>query len=156
MKRLFTFLAITALLLTSSACSAKKPPEQAVVKSKNVLSALRDIRAAYEKKDLSSFMDNVAPDYQDREALSRSLAAVFLNNRTIHFNIQYTKMLITVEEKGPIKAAFNWDGEWLAAAGTMQKDGGRVTLAFDPGSFKLVSIDGKDPFVPLPAEMPGK
>lgn len=156
MKRLFTLLAIAALLFTTSACSEKKPPEQAAVKSKNLLSALRAIGKAYEKKDLSSFMDNVAPGYQNREALSRSLAAVFLKNETIHFNIQYTKMLILVEEKGPIKATFNWDGEWLAVGGTTQKNGGRVTLVFDPGSFKLMSLDGKDPFVPLPVEMPGK
>jgi hypothetical protein len=156
MKRLFTLLAIAALLFTTSACGGKKPPAQTAVRSKNILAALRDISKAYEKKDLSSFMDNVAPGYQDREALSRSLSAVFLKNETIHFNIQYTKMLITVEEKGPIKATFNWDGEWLAVGGTTQKNGGRVTLVFDPGSFKLISIDGKDPFVPLPVEMPGK
>ena len=156
MKRLFTLLAIAALLFTTSACSEKKPLEPAAVKGKNVLSTLRDMRSAYEKKDLSSFMDNVAPGYQDREAFSRSLAALFLKTETIHFNIQFTKMLITVEEKGPIKATFNWDGEWLAVGGTTQKNGGLVTLVFEPGSFKLMSIDGKDPFVPLPVLMPGK
>ena len=156
MKRLFALLAIAALLFTTSACSEKKPPEPAAVKSKNVLSALRDIRAAYEKKDLSSFMDNVAPGYQGREALSRSLEAVFLQNETIHFNIQYTKMIIMVDEKGPIKTTFNWDGEWRAVGGTTQKNSGRVTLLFDPGSFKLMSINGKDPFVPQPSETPGK
>ena len=156
MKRLAALLAITVLLFTASACSGKKPPDQSAIKSKNVLSALRDIRSAYEKKDLSSFMDKVAPGYQDREALSRSLASVFLKNETIRFNIQFTKMYILVQEKGPIKATFNWDGEWLAVGGTIQKNGGRVTLALDPESFKLMSIDGKDPFVPLPVEMPGK
>ena len=44
MKRLFALLSITALLFTTSACSAKKPPEQAAIKSKNILSALRDMR----------------------------------------------------------------------------------------------------------------
>ncbi len=156
MKRLFSLLAILALLFTPSACSSKKTPDQSSIRTKNVLSSLRDIGKAYEKKDLSSFMDNVAPGYQDREALSKSLAAVFLKNETIRFNIQYTKMLILVEEKGPIKATFNWDGEWLAVGGTTQKNGGRVTLVFDPGSFKLMSIDGKNPFVPLPVELPGK
>ena len=156
MKRLFALLFIAALLFTTSACSEKKPPQPAAIKGRNVLSALRDMRSAYEKKDLSSFMDNVAPAYQDRDALSRSLAAVFLKNETIHFNIQYTKMLIMVEEKGTIKTTFNWDGEWLAFGGTTQKNGGRVTLAFDPGSFKLMSIDGKNPFVPQPVETPGK
>jgi hypothetical protein len=101
-------------------------------------------------------MANVAPGYKDREALSSSLASVFSKNETIRFNIQYTKMLIMVEEKGPIRTTFNWDGEWHAVGGATQKNGGRVTLVFDPGSFKLVSIDGKDPFVPLPVEQPGK
>ncbi len=157
MKQLLSLLAIIALLIiTTSACSSKKTPDQSSIKTKNILSALRDIGKAYEKKDLSSFMDNVAPGYQDREALSSALAAVFLKNETIRFNIQYTKMLIMVQEKGPIKATLNWDGEWLAVGGTTQKNGGRVTLVFDPGSFKLMSIDGKNPFVPLPVELPGK
>ena len=156
MNRIVSLLAITLLLLTASACSAKKPPDQSALKGRSVLSALKDLRTAYEKKDLSSFMNNVAPGYQDREAFSKSLADVFLKNETIHFNIQYTKMLITVEEKGPIKAAFNWDGEWIAIGGTTLKNGGRVTLVFEPGSFKLMSIEGKDPFVPQPVEMPGK
>ena len=156
MKRLFTLLTITALLFTTSACSAKKTPDQSAVKGRNILAVLKDMRSAYEKKDLSSFMDNVAPGYQDRDALSKSLADVFLKNETIHFNIQYTKMLITVEEKGSIKTTFNWDGEWIAGGGTTQKNGGRVTLVFGPGNSKLMSIEGKDPFVPQPVEMPGK
>lgn len=156
MKRLFTLLAITALLLTTSACSAKKSPDPSAIKGKSVLSALRDLRSAYEKRDRSSFMNNVAQGYPDREALAKSLADVFLKNETIHFNIQYTKMLIMVEEKGPIKATFNWDGAWIAAGGSTQKNGGRVTLVFENKDFKLMSIEGKDPFVPLPVEMPGK
>ena len=152
MNRMLSLLAVTALLFTASACGGKKPPEQTAVRSKNVLSALRNISAAYEKKDLSSFMANVAPAYRGREALSNSLAAVFSKHEAIHFNIQYTRMLIMVEEKGLIKASFNWDGEWLAKEGTTQKNGGRVTLVFEPESFKLVSIDGKNPFVPQPGE----
>ena len=42
------------------------------------------------------------------------LQPCFSKNETIRFNIQYTKMLIMVEDKGPIKTSFNWDGEWLA------------------------------------------
>jgi hypothetical protein len=156
MNRIVSLLALTALLLVAPACSGNNPPDPSAVKGKNVLSALRDIRSAYEKKDLSSFMGNVAPGYQDREALSRSLADVFLKNETIRFNIQYTKMLILVEEKGTITATFNWDGEWIAVGGTTQKNGGRVTLVFETGSFKLISIEGKDPFVPQAVEMPGK
>jgi len=156
MNRIVSLLALSALLFVAPACSEKKLPEQAAVKTKNVLSTLRDLGAAYVKKDLSSFMANVAPAYSGRETFSKSLATVFSKNETIRFNIQYTKMLITVEEKGNIKTTCNWDGEWHAVEGTTQKNGGRVTLVFEPGSFKLLSIDGKDPFVPQPVEMPGK
>jgi hypothetical protein len=156
MKRLLSLLAITIIIFTASACGGKKPPEQAAVKSKNVLSALRDMGRAYEKKDLTSFMADVSPVYGDREVFSKSLSVVFSRYETIHFNIQYTKMLIMVEEKGRIKAAFNWDAEWLVAGGTAQKNGGRVTLVFEPENFKLLSIDGKNPFVPQPVETPGK
>lgn len=155
MNRIASFLALFALLLVAPACSEKKPPEQAVIKTKNALSSLRDLGAAYEKKDLSAFMANVASAYDGREAYSKSLAAVFSKNDSIRFNIQYAKMLIMAEESGRIKTTFNWDGEWHAVDGTNQKNGGRVTLIFETGSFKLLSIDGKDPFVPQPVELPG-
>ena len=156
MNRILSLLAITAFLITSSACSGKKPLEPSALKSKNVLSVLRDMNIAYEKKDPASFMANVSPVFQDREQFSTSLSAVFSKFESIRFNIQYSRMLIMVEDKGPIKATFNWDAEWLSAGGTLVKNGGRITLVFEPGSFKLVSIDGKNPFIPQQGELPGK
>ena len=149
MSRMLSFLTILSLLLTSTACSAKKPLEPSALKSKNVLSALRALSASYEKKDLSAFLSDVSDGFRERETFAQSLTTVFAKYEAIQFNIQYTKMLIMIEEKGQIRTAFNWDAEWLAAGGAMQKNGGRVTFAFDPGSFKLQSIDGKNPFVPV-------
>jgi len=156
MNRILIFIITVMLLVTSTSSCAKKAPEQTAVKSKNVLAALRDLSKAYEKKDLAAFMAGVAPGYRDRDALAKSVNEVFAKYETIHFNIQYNRMLIMVEEKGMTKAVFNWDAEWLAAGGALQKNGGRITLVFEPGSVKLVSIDGKNPFVPQPGEMPGK
>jgi hypothetical protein len=156
MKHILIFTLASLLLIASTSCSGKKAPEQTAVKSKNVLAALRDLSRAYEKKDLAAFMSGVAPAHKDRDALAKSVGEVFAKYETIHFNIQYTRMLIMVEEKGATKAAFNWDGEWIATGGALLKNGGRVTLVFEPGSVKLVSIDGKNPFVPQPGEMPGK
>lgn len=156
MNRILSLLVLTALLFTASACSGKKPPEQTAVRSKNVLTVLRDMNRSYENKDLSAFMANVSPNYQARDTLSRSLATVFSKYESIHFNIQYSRMLIMIDEKGLAKASFNWDAEWLAIGGTTQKNGARVTLVFEAGTFKLLSIDGMNPFVPQPAEMPGK
>jgi hypothetical protein len=148
MSRILSLLTIAALLFTASACSSKKPLEQSAIRGKNVLSVLRELNASYEKKDHRAFMSDVSGGFRDREAFSKSLIAVFAKYDTIHLNIQFTKMLIMIEEKGQIRATFNWDAEWLAAGGATQKNGGRVTLVFEPGSFKLQSIDGKNPFVP--------
>jgi len=155
MKRILSFLILTAVLITQTACSSKKPPEQTAVKSKSILSVVRDLNTTYEKKSLDSFMAEVAPSFPDREPFSRSLASVFSKYETIHFNIQYTKMIIMIENKGLTRASFNWDAEWIAAGGLSQKNGGRVTLVFEPGTFKLRAIDGKNPFLPQAPDIPG-
>ena len=155
MNRILSFTLIAAVIFSFSACSSKKPPEQAAVKSKNVLSVLRDMSKTYEQKDLSAFLSNVSDKYQNRDSFSKTLTSVFSRYETIHFNIQYTKMLILIEEKGQTRATFTWDAEWTAAGGAAMKDGGRVTLVFEPGAFKLSSIDGKNPFLAQPGETPG-
>jgi hypothetical protein len=148
MNRILVLLFTTMLLFTVTACSEKKLPAVAAAKSKNMLAVLRDLDDTYQKKDLAGFMAQVAPLYPEREALSSSLAAVFSKYETVSLNIQYTKMLILIEDKGKVRTTFNWDGTWHKAGGDVQKDGGRVTLIFAPGDFKLLAIDGKSPFVP--------
>jgi hypothetical protein len=148
MNRTLSLVMITAFLFTVSACGEKKPPDPSALKSKNVLSVLRDMAQSYEKKALDSFMSSVADGYPERESFSSALASIFANYEAIHFNIQYTKMNILVQDRGPIKVSCNWDAEWLASKGTSQKSGGRITFAFDPGNFKLVAIEGKNPFIP--------
>ncbi len=156
MCRLLSFLMVVMLLLCASSCSGKKPPEQTAVKSRNLLSVLREMSKSYEQKNLDAFLSDVSSAYRDRESFAKSLTAVFSKYETIHFNIQYAKMIIMIEEKGRIKATFTWDGEWTAAGGTIVKDGGRVTLVFEPDGFKLASIEGKNPFLAQPGETPGK
>ena len=148
MNRILVLLFTTMLLFATSACSEKKLPAVAAAKSKNMLTVLRDLSDTYQKKDLAGFMAQVAPLYPEREALSSSLTSVFGKFETISLNIQYTKMLIMIEEKGKVRTTFNWDGAWHKAGGDVQKDGGRVTLVFAPGDFKLLAIEGKNPFVP--------
>ncbi len=156
MNRLLSFLTVIILLLTASACSGKKPPEQTAVKSRNILSVLRAMSKSYEQKNLDAFLSDVSKAYSDRESFAKSLTTVFSKYETIHFNIQYAKMIIMIEDKGRIKATFTWDGEWTAAGGAIVKDGGRVALVFEPDSFKLASIEGKNPFLAQPGETPGK
>jgi hypothetical protein len=147
MNRILVLLIATTLLFATTACSEKKLPAVAADKSKNMLTVLRELDDSYQKKDLAGFMAQVAPLYPEREALSSSIAAVFGKYEAISLNIQYTKMLIMIEEKGKVRTTFNWDGTWRKG-GDVQKDGGRVTLIFQPGDFKLLGIDGKTPFVP--------
>jgi hypothetical protein len=153
MNRILVLLFTTMLLFTATACSEKKLPAVAAAKSKNMLTVLRELDTTYQKKDLAGFMAQVAPLYPDREALSSSLTAVFSKFETVSLNIQYTKMLIVIEEKGKVRTTFNWDGSWHKEGGDVQKDGGRVTLIFAPGDFKLLAIDGKNPFVPIESKV---
>ena len=155
MNRIPALFAVFAVLIMFPACSGKKPPEQAAVKSKNVLFVLRGMNKSYEQKDLDAFMSDVSADFPGRVAFAKSLTEVFSKYETVHFNIQYAKMLVMIEEKGPVRATFTWDAEWLTAGGSAVKDGGRVTLVFEPDSFKLASIDGKNPFLAQPGETPG-
>jgi hypothetical protein len=149
MNRALSLFILTVFLLTAAACGEKKITGPSAIKSKNILSVLRDLSQAYEKKNLDAFMSNVADGYPERGTFSSTLAALFMNYEAIHFNIQYSKIFILVQDRGQIKVSCNWDAEWLAPKGTSQKSGGRVTFAFDPGNFKLVSIDGKNPFIPV-------
>lgn len=153
MNRMLVLIITATLLLAAMACSEKKLPAVAATKSRNMLSVLRELNDAYQKKDLADFMAQVAPLYPEREALSSSLATVFSKFETVSLNIQYTKMLVMIEEKGTVRTTFNWEGAWHKAGGDVQKDGSRVTLVFAPGDFKLLAIEGKSPFVPTESKV---
>jgi len=155
MNRMLSSLAVIILITTASACNPKKPIEQTEYKTKTVLGVLKDMDKYYEKKDLDSFMSDVSMSYADRNAFAKVLAAVFSKFESIHFNIQFTKMIIFIDPTSKIKVSFTWDADWTAAGETSVKDGGRVTLIFEPGDFKLISIDGKNPFLAQPGETPG-
>ncbi len=156
MKRLVTMLFSIALLMVSPACSSKKLPEQTAVKSKSILISLREMTRAYEKKDLDAFLSSISDQYHDRDVFTKSLTTVFAKYETIHFNIQYTRMIILIEQNGQIAATFTWDAEWQTSGGASVKDGARVTLVFEPKNNKLLSIEGKNPFLAQPGEAPGK
>ncbi len=156
MNRIISFFIVAALLLFSSACSEKKPPTRAAVKGSGVVGALRDLTHMFEKKNLPGFMNSISDNFKDRQAFSASLEDVFKKYETVRFTVQYTKMIVMVDEKGASRADFNWDSEWQTAGGSVRKNSGRVSFIFDPKDGKLASIDGKNPFLPQPAEAPGK
>ncbi len=148
MNRILSLIIAILMLLSSAACSKKTPPTQAAIQTHDALSSLRDLTAAYEKKQLGSFMDKVSKDYPSRQTFSQSIAGIFTKYDTIRFTVQYTKMFVMIEEKAKIKMTSNWDGEWQTAGGKVVKDGGRVSFVFDPKGAWLLSIDGKNPFIP--------
>ena len=155
MNRLLSLAVLIAMLVSASACGGKKPPEQALAKSKNVLSTLRELNRSYDAKNLDAFMADVSDAYTGRDAFSRELGSVFKRSASVRLSIHYNKMVIMMDQTGKLKPTFTWDAEWVGADGASQKDGGRVTLVFESGSFKLLSVDGKNPFLPQPAEPRG-
>ena len=156
MKRssLSLILILTAALALFPACGEKKIPEQVGERSKSVLTVLQEMTAAYEAKDIKAFMANVAGSYQGREGLEKALGGVFAKYATINFTIHYAKMIILIEHRGLIKPTFTWDAEWISSDGSAMKDGGRITLGFEPNDFKLKTIDGRNPFLAQPTEAP--
>lgn len=156
MRRLLLLFLIIVFLMTSLSCGSKKVPDQAALKGKDILVMLREISSAYEKKDLNSFLSLLSEKYRDRDDLANSLRGVFAKYETIHFNIQYTRMIIMIEQNGQTASTFSWDAEWQTAGGASIKDGARATLIFEPKSNKLLSIEGKNPFLAQPGEAPGK
>jgi len=156
MRRLLLLLLSTVILMTMSSCSSKKLPDQAALKSKSILATLREINRYYESKDINSFLSSLSDKYRDRDAFAKSLTAVFAKYDTIRFNIQYTRMIIFIMQDGQTAATFTWDAEWQTAGGVSVKDGARVTLIFETKSNKLLSIEGKNPFLAQPGETPGK
>ncbi len=149
-RRLFVVLFLLAVL----AGCAKEPLKQAGIQGEGIVQSVRDLASAYERRDIDGFMDKVSISYPDRENLRKSVDSVFSTYQTIKFSVQYSRMLIMVQQKGDIKAVFTWEGEWQTSGGKIVKDGARGTLAFDPQAFKLMGVEGKNPFVPVEQQLP--
>jgi hypothetical protein len=154
MRRFLVLVLIPFSLLVASC--AKEPLKEAGLHGEGTLGAVRDLAKTYERRDPEAFMDRVAPAYPDREAFRRSLEGVFASYQNIRFTVQYAKMLVAVEYKGNIKATFTWECEWNTGGGKTVRDGSRVSLVFDAGTYKLLAVDGKNPFIPAPTPVPAR
>ncbi len=156
MNRFFALLVIVVFLISAPACSTTKPPTPAAVQGNNTVTALKDLSNMYGKKNLAGFMSLISNGYKDRKEFASAIEAVFAKYDVVHFTVQYSKMFIMVADRGPTRATFNWDSDWHTAGGSDVKNSGRATFVFDPKDAKLVSIDGKNPFLPQAMETPGK
>ena len=143
------------LALMLSSCGTV-PLGKAGLQGENVLSAVRELTGAYEKRNIEAFMEKISTAYPDREGFGKSVETIFSTYQSIHIKLHYTKILVMVQEKGNIKATFTWEGEWQTSGGKIVKDGARVTLVFDPGTFKLLGIDGKNMFIPSDSPVPAR
>ena len=147
MRRLFTTLSVLIIVVLSASCG-KVALGPVGIQGENVLTAVRDLTGAYERRDLDAFMDKIASSYPDRESFQRTVEKIFSTYQTISFKLHYNKMIIMVQHKGNIKATFTWEGEWKTPGGRIVKDGARITLLLDPGTYKLGGIEGTNMFVP--------
>ena len=155
MKRSFTAVIALVLTLMISSCGTV-PLGKAGRQGEGVLSAVRDLTGAYEQRTLDAFMDKLSTAYPDREVFGKSVEKIFSTYQSIHIKVHYTKIFVMVQEKGNIKATFTWEGEWRTTGGKIVKDGARVTLVFDPGTYKLLAIDGKNLFLPSESPAPAR
>ena len=144
-KSLVLFTALF-LLAASTACS-KKPLTGAALQGESTLSMLRALSDAYEPKNTAAFMSRIDERFKDRDSLEKELERIFKSYQAISFSVQPLKMLVVVEQRGPIRTTFNWHGEWQTAGGRTVKDGGRVTFELDPATNRLIAIDGRNPFL---------
>jgi len=99
-------------------------------------------------------MEKVSPAFPDRDGFRRSVENVFSAYQTIRQKVQYTRLQITVPAKGDIKMTFTWEGEWHTLGGKIIKDGARSMLLLDKGTFKLLGIEGKNPYLPVQNPVP--
>jgi hypothetical protein len=155
MKRLFTFISVVCVMSVLFSCG-KTPLGPVGLQGENVLAAVRDLAKAYERRDLDTFMEKVSTTYPDREAFQTSVEKVFATYQSISFKLYYNKMLVMIQDKGNIKATFTWEGEWRSSGGKIVKDGARVTLILDPGAYKLLAIEGKNPYLPSDKPIPAR
>ena len=155
MKYSFCAVIVLVLALMISSCSTV-PLGKAGLQGEGTLSAVRELTSAYEKRDIDVFMDKISTAYPDREVFGKSVEKIFSTYQSIHIKVHYTKILVMVQEKGNIKATFTWEGEWQTTGGKIVKDGARVTLVFDPGTYKLLGIEGKNMFIPSDNPVPAR
>ena len=154
MKRTFSALFVAILAIMASSC-AKEPLKEAGIMGERTYAVIRDLNSAYERRDLDAFMEQIGSAYPDRDAFRKNVEQVFLSYQTIKQKIYTNRMQIIVQEKGNIKAVFTWEGEWQTQGGKIVKDGARSTLVVDKGEYRLIGIEGKNPFLvtgtPVPA-----
>jgi len=147
MNRIAMTITVITLALLANACG-KAPLGPVGLQSEKVISSVRDLKSTYERRDIDAFMDKISTTYPDRENFQRQVEKIFSTYQNIRFKLHDNKMLVVIPDKGNIKATFTWEGEWKTAGGRVVKDGARITLVLDPGSYRLVGIDGTNMFVP--------
>jgi hypothetical protein len=146
---------VLAVVLLLSACG-KAPLGQVGIQGESSLATVRDLTSAYERRDIDAFMEKVSSAFPNRAAFRQSIEKVFAEYQKIHFKTIFNRSLITVPVKEGIKVTFTWEGDWQTGGGKVVKDGSRVTLVLDRGTYKLADIDGKNPFIPTEGASPSR
>ncbi len=155
MNRIASLIFIPALALFFTACG-KTALGPAGIQGENSVATVRDLASAYERRDIDAFMEKVASAYPDRAAFQKSVEKVLGAYQKIHFKPLFNRSLITVPFKEGIKVTFTWEGDWQTTGGKIVKDGSRVTLVLDKGTYKLAGIEGKNPFIPTEGPSPSR
>jgi hypothetical protein len=154
MRPVIIILAL-AFLLSFAACG-RPSLGQAGIQGESSVATVRDLTSAYERRDIEAFMGKVSTAFPNRAALQQSIEKVFAEYQKIRFKALFSRSLITVPSKGGIKVTFTWEGDWQTGGGKVVKDGARVTLVLDAGTYKLIDIEGKNLFIPSEGPSPSR
>jgi len=155
MNRIVSCNIILAVALLLSACG-KTPLGPAGIQAENSVTTVRDLASSYERRDIDAFMEKVSAKFADRPQFQRSIEKVLASYQKIHFKPLFNRSVITVPFKDGIKVTFTWEGDWKTTGGKVVKDGARVTLVLETGSYKLTGIEGKNPFIPTEGLSPSR
>ncbi len=155
MNRIGSLTIFLAVALALSACG-KTALGTAGLQGENSVQTVRDLTSAYERRDIDTFMGKVSPAFPDRAEFQQSIEKVLAVYQKIHFKPLFNRSLINVPFKNGIKVTFTWEGDWQTGGGKIVKDGARVTLVLDTGTYKLTGIEGKNPFIPTEGPSPSR
>ncbi len=139
-------------MMLLSACSGapKLSDDGRLVRDVNVL--VTELGRAYEQRDITALMDDVATQFPERDALRRAAEAAFGR----FDRIELTLIVERVHLEGTTATVFlHWDGQWRASSAAPIIRQGTARFVVDTAqSPALVAVSGDNPFSPAPDTPP--
>ncbi len=116
---------------------------------RDVHALIVDLERAYERRDQSAFMDDVAAQFAGRDALQRAAETTF--ERFDRIELAFTVERVHLENT-TATVYLHWDGQWRASAGQPFVRQGTARFVVDAAPRPLLTaVLGDNPFIAGPA-----